>query len=73
MSEEKKIGRSLLFYQLKKSLMLCCFPYVTAYLSRGLCTFVDTAVSKHVAIKVYKKVVRDCNVLVILCLLYKER
>jgi hypothetical protein len=31
------------------------FLYVTACLSQGLYTFVATAISKHVAIKVYKK------------------
>jgi len=31
------------------------FLYVTAYLSQGLYTFVAIAITKHVAVKVYKK------------------
>jgi len=58
MSEEKKkhclcSARSLLFYQLKM-FSVVLFLYVTAYLSQGLYTFVATAITNHVAIKVCK-------------------
>lgn len=46
-------ARSLLFYRLKM-FNVVFFLYVTACLSQGLYTFVATAISKHVVIKVYK-------------------